>query len=144
MWRKRIFGLSAVSCMLLSSKGHDFWTNVWHKMRVCKQLKPYKIYLSVNLLFIVCVKTVTNDTVKGTGFATVKVRWSCIFAQNIGLQVPHSGVRKTHAGFHIQIRSCQLPVLKSFLLIHFTHCRNILLGIPIRFWLSIIILEVNI
>jgi hypothetical protein len=41
-------------------------------MRVCNQPKPYKIYLSVNLLFTVCVKTVTNDTVKGSGFDSQK------------------------------------------------------------------------
>jgi len=96
--------------MLLSSNGHDFRANFDIKWEyVIKQN-----HTSVNLLFMVCVKTVTNDTVKGTGFATV--RWRCIFAQNIGLQVPHSGVCKTHYSFHNQIHSCQLPKSREIII----------------------------
>jgi hypothetical protein len=48
-------------------------------MGVCNQTKPYTIFLSVNLLFMVCVKTVTNDTVKATGFVTVRSQMKAHF-----------------------------------------------------------------
>jgi len=100
----------------LSSKGHDFRTNFDIKWEyVIKQNHTRYSWVWTSYLWFVSRRLQTTLW-RGQDLRLSEVRWRCIFAQNIGLQVPHSGVCKTHYSFHIQIHSCQLPKSREIII----------------------------
>jgi hypothetical protein len=62
------------------------------KMRVHNRSKTEEVNLHLNVLFLVCIKTVTNDTVKGIAFCDCRKEDKGAFLRSIGFKVPRSGI----------------------------------------------------